>query len=199
MRQPDNLIKLTPLLNKPCFTSKQARELGVPSSSLIYYVNNQCLKRIGRGVYQCVSYQNTKSFRWEDLLQSISSMNHGVVCLISALAIYDLTEEIPREHWIAIPHNTTSSVGGFVKIVRMRNINLGVTAIELDGVKIPIFDPERTIVDAFRLLSIEIAIKALKKGIVSGRKNKIDLKKIENYARILRVNITPYLLSITTE
>ncbi len=199
MRQPDNLIKLTPLLNKPCFTSKQARELGVPSSSLIYYVNNQRLKRIGRGVYQCVSYQNTKSFRWEDLLQSISSMNHGVVCLISALAIYDLTEEIPREHWIAIPHNTTSSVGGFVKIVRMRNINLGVTAIELDGVKIPIFDPERTIVDAFRLLSIEIAIKALKKGIVSSRKNKIDLKKIENYARILRVNITPYLLSITTE
>ena len=53
---------------------------------------------------------------------------------------------------------------------------------------VPIFDRERTIIDAFRLLSIETAVKALKKYLTGDAKN-IDLLKLQKYAEKLRVDI----------
>ena len=43
----------------------------------------------------------------------------------------------------------------------MRNMSLGLTTVKMGKYKVKIFDRERTIVDAFRYLSDEIAIKAL--------------------------------------
>ena len=122
----------------------------------------------------------------------------GVVCLISALAIYDLTEEIPRKHWIAIPHGTSVKASRKQKIVRYRNMELGKTEMNLEGTIVPIFDRERTIIDAFRLLSRETAIKALKAAIVQSGKNQTRSDQAGTYAKKLRFNITPYLLSVTT-
>jgi predicted transcriptional regulator of viral defense system len=68
------------------------------------------------------------------------------------LAVYGLTEEIPRLHWIAVDHSTRHRADSSVKVVRMQNLMLGQTTIELGNVQLPIFDRERTIVDAFRAL-----------------------------------------------
>ena len=144
-----------------------------------------------------MEYQNTSSFRWNDLIQAVYSIPGGVVCLISALAIYNLTEELPRQHWISIRHGTSAKGSRQIKICRFRNLKLGKTEMELEGVSIPIFERERTIVDAFRLLSREIAIKALKTALAKGGKNRLDLVKLEAYARKLRFDIAPYLLSVT--
>jgi predicted transcriptional regulator of viral defense system len=198
MRSAAALLTLAPLLEKPYFTSKEARDIGVHPAVLSHYVKTGRLKRVSRGVYQRVDYENPHSFKWKDLIEAVHSVKEGVVCLISALAIYDLTEEIPRQHWIAIRHGTSVKKVKGMKIVRSRNIQLGKTKMELEGVMIPIFDRERTIVDAFRLLSRETAIKALKGAIAKGGKNRIDLVKLQEYAKKLRFNITPYLISITT-
>lgn len=77
-------------------------------------------------------------------------------------------------------------------------MDLGKSQIELEGTKVPIFGRERTLIDTFRLLSRETAIKALKTAIGVGGKNRLDLKKLETYARKLRFDISPYLLSVTT-
>ncbi|MDN3505989.1 MAG: type IV toxin-antitoxin system AbiEi family antitoxin domain-containing protein [Simkaniaceae bacterium] len=197
MRRPDALEKLAPLLEKPYFTAKDAREVGVHPATLSYYVKTKKLNRIHRGVYQSVSYRNPKMFRWADLIEAIHSVKGGVICLISALAIYDLTEEIPRQHWIAIRHGTSIKKTKDLKIIRYRDVQLGRREIELEGAIIPIFDRERTIIDAFRLLSREIAIKALKSALKVGGKNKIDLIKLQEYAKKLYFDITPYLMSVT--
>ncbi len=197
MRSPAVLLTLALLLEKPYFTSKEARDIGVHSAVLSHYVKTGRLKRIRRGVYQRVDYQNPCAFRWEDLVEVVYSVKGGVVCLISALAIYDLTEEIPRQHWIAIRHGTSVKATPGLKVVRYRDIQLGRTEVELEGTKIPIFDRERTIIDAFRLLSRETAIKALKAAIAKGGKNRIDFVKLQEYAKRLRFNISPYLMSIT--
>jgi predicted transcriptional regulator of viral defense system len=115
-----------------------------------------------------------------------------------ALAIYELTDEIPRMHWIAVSHASKAPVWVGVKIIRMRNIELGATQIDVGNQKISIFDRERTIIDAFRYLSKEVAIKALKTAISHNGKNKIHLTKLQKYAKDLRVNIANYLLAINT-
>ena len=198
MRSPKVLVLLAPLLEKPYFTSREARDKGVHPAALSHYVKTGRLRRVRRGVYQSMNYQNPLAFQWEDLITAAYSVRGGVVCLISALAVYNLTEEIPRKHWIAIRHGTSAKPIPGVKIVRYRDLELGKTEIELEGTKVPIFDRERTIVDAFRVLSKEIAIKALKAAITQGGKNRIDLVKLQEYAQRLQVDIGPYLMSVTT-
>jgi predicted transcriptional regulator of viral defense system len=198
MRPQKALFILALLLEKPYFTSREAREMGVHSAVLSHYVKTGHLKRIQRGVYQKTDYQNPAAFRWEDLVKAVSSVKDGVVCLISALAVYDLTDEIPRQHWIAIRHDTSVKANKEVRVVRYRDIELGKTKIELEGTVIPIFDKERTIIDAFRMLSREIAIKALKAALAQGGKNRIDLIKLQEYAKKLQCTIEPYLMSMTT-
>lgn len=198
MRPQTCLQLLSVLFNKPSFTSKEAKVLGVPAAVLSHYAKTGKLKRIRRGVYQATNYQNAKSFRWADLIEAVLSINGGVVCLTSALAVYDLTEEIPRQHWIGIRHGTSARSSRQIKVVRFRDLDLGKTEIKLEGTSIPIFDKERTIIDAFRLLSRETAIKALKMAIKQGGKNRIDLIKLETYAKKLHVDISTYLLSVTT-
>jgi len=198
MRPPACLHKLAPLLKKPLFTSREARELGIHPSVLNHYVKTGHLKRLRRGVYQDKDAENIRNFQWEDLVEEVHSVKGGVICLISALAVYDLTEQIPRSHWIGIPHTTSAPEAKQLRIIRFRNPTMGKTSIMLEGIKTPIFDRERTIIDAFRLLSRETAIKALKMAVALGGKKRIDLSKLERYARKLRFDILPYLETATT-
>lgn len=191
------LKKLKPLLAAPSFTSKQARRLGVSSATLAYYVKQNELIRLGHGIYRGAGALSVQEFRWEDLVDAIQRVKGGVICLTSALALYDLTEEMPSQHWIAIKNDTVHRAIPTTKIVRMRNLKLGKTTIQLDHMKLPIFDRERTIVDAFRYLGHETALKALKIALAKKGNEQIDLKKIQKYAKILRVKIEPYLIAMT--
>ena len=81
-----------------------------------------------------------------------------------------------------------------VKIIRMRNVTTGLTTIKLGSESLRIFNIERTLVDSFRYLSIETAIKALKTAIDEKKVNMVTLQK---YCKTLRVNLRPYLLALT--
>lgn len=181
----------------PSFTSLAAKKLGVSSASLAYYVKIGKLERIARGIYKGTNAPSIDSFQWEDLIIAAQQTKNGVVCLISALALYELTDEIPRQHWIAIPNSTRHRAPKTVRVIRMRNMVLGKTTIKIDKISIPIFDRERTIVDAFRYLSKEIAIKALKEAL-KNKKEKINIEKIMRYSKELRFNISTYLTAMTT-
>lgn len=198
MRNPEALKMIHQLLLRPSFSAAEAKELGVSAALLGYYVKTGKIRRLRRGIYQGVDYQGSpESFRWEDLIDAVRLFPGGVICLISALAVYEITDEIPRQHWIAVSHGT-SFEGKGLKVVRFRNMDLGQTTIDLGGVPVPIFDRERTIIDAFRLLSQETAIKALKMAVSHKSTVRLDLRKLQAYAKELRFNIAPYLLSVTT-
>ncbi len=137
-------------------------------------------------------------FQWEDLVVTAKSVPNGVVCLLSALAFYELTDEIPRQHWIAVPHGTTAPKRLHTKFIRFRDMQLGKTKLKIGKEEIQIFNRERTIVDSFRLLSAEVSIKALKEGLKGSGSNKISIKKLQQYAKKQHVNITSYILAVTT-
>ncbi len=198
MRPPKALDKIQPLLKAPSFTSKQARRYGVDAATLAYYVKRGDLLRIGHGIYRGVNAPTSDDFRWGDLIEAIQRVKGGVICLTSALSLYELTEEIPRQHWIAIRNDTVHRSGSTTKVIRMRNLKLGRTAISIGGISVPIFDRERTIVDSFRYLSRETALKSLKLALTKRGPEKIDFEKMRKYAKALRVKIEPYLLAVTT-
>lgn len=194
----NNELTLKDLFARPVFHAAEAREAGIHPSRLSYYVKTNRIERIGHGVYRGVESYVNADFQWEDLIVIAKSIPQGIVCLISALALYELTDEMPREHWIAVPHSTTAPKRDHTRIVRMRDIDTGKTMYKIGQETIVIFDRERTIIDAFRYLSKEIAIKALKAAVSSRASPKLDIKKLQQYARQFGLNLEPYILTVTT-
>jgi predicted transcriptional regulator of viral defense system len=197
MRKQKYLKQLRLLHNVPFFTIEEAERRGVPRHVLAYLATKGDLERIYPGAYRFAKYEPKVELQWENLALVAASIPGSVICLISALVFYDLTDQIMREIWLAVPHQSHPPKRPHARIVRMRNMDLGRTQISLGEYRVQIFDRERCIVDTFRLLSHEIAIKALQRYLQSTT-IKPDLKKLSSYAKKLRVNITPYILSYTT-
>ena len=94
MRSKEALNKIATLLNQPSFTSKEAQGCGVNAATLAHYVKSGELIRIGHGTYRKAAHDVVDDFRWEDLVEAVQKTK-GTVCLISALSLYEMTEEIP--------------------------------------------------------------------------------------------------------
>ncbi len=188
---------LRQLLKKPAFTTAEAMALGIPRHGLAYFEKLGLIERLAKGIYRDPSYEGEAGITLEDLALAAFTTPNAVISLISALDFYSLTDQIPREHWLAIPHSQKVPVRNRLRAVRMRNTTLGRTTIQFGEYELAIFDRERCIVDSFRYLSPEIAIKALQ-AYLQAKDHKPDLRKLQEYAKKLRVNLTPYILSLTT-
>lgn len=187
-----SVIPLQRLIKKPLLSSKDFRKNGQPPGLLRYYEKKGLLKRVGRGLYLNLQNPPHIDFKWEDLVFAVLSIPNGVITGISALDIYNLTDEIPREHWIAVPHGTAISPRPIVRIIHTRNHDMGLSAIQLGDVTVPIYEKERVLIDAFKLTDRETAIKALQSAFKSGKKQ-ININKLVDYSKKLRTNIIPYL------
>lgn len=185
------------LSKKAVFSSAEGREAGIPSRMLAYFCQKGRIEKVGRGMYKIKNLDFDSAFEWEDLAITALSIPNGVICLISALCYYGLTDEIMREFWIAIPHATTSPSRENARIIRMRNISFGQTTVKIGSRKIKIFDRERTIVDAFRYLDKETALKALQTYLKVDKESKPDIDKLLRYAKKLRINLTHYISAFT--
>ena len=101
---------------------------------------------------------------------------HAVVCLLTALEVYDVGTQKPHEVWIAIPHKARAPAFGKlpVRITRFSGAALtyGVVDTEFEGVPAKITTPARTVVDCFRFRSkigLEPAVEALHDVLDDGK------------------------------
>jgi len=198
MRTSKYTSNIRSLSKRPLFSSAEARAAGIPSRMLAYFYKRKMLERLDRGIYRVKGVEITIGFEWEDLAFVTLSIPQGVICLISALCYYGMTDQIMREFWLAVPHSSKAPRRPNTRIIRMRNISLGQTKIRMGQLQLKIFDRERTVVDCFRYLSKEIAIKALQSYLRPTKQARPDLKKLMAYAKVLHVKLEPYLLSLTT-
>lgn len=185
-------------MKKGAFTTKEAEKLGVSRLTLSRYVEKGLLERTARGVYNSPQTTNNVPLDIEDLLLTAQTIPGGVICLISALSFYEMTEQIPRAFWIAVPHSSKAPKRPKTKIVRMRNMTLGKVSLNIGNIKTFIFDRERTVIDSFRCLDKETSIKALKIYLQETETHRPDMKKLGRYAKTLRINISEYILALTT-
>ena len=185
-------------IETPVFTAADARVAGIPSRMLAHFCKKGVIERVIRGVYRGSQAKIEIDFQWEDLALMAMGIPNGVICLISALCYYGLTDQIMRQFWIAIPHASKCPQRPKTRIIRMRNIELGQREIQFGTVHLKIFDKERTVVDSFRYLSKEIAIKALQAYLRQSGSAKPNLNKLLKYAKTLRVDIHPFIMALTT-
>lgn len=76
----------------PVFMAKDAESMGVPRHALAYCVKTGVLERLYPGAYRSMNYEPEVDFPWENVAWAAASIPEGVIYLISALCIYELTD-----------------------------------------------------------------------------------------------------------
>ena len=96
------------LLKEPIFKASEARSRGIPSRMLAHFCQKGLIERVGRGLYRVTEASSKVNLDFEELVLTASSIPRWVVCLVSALCYYNLTDQIMREYWIAVPNTDKS-------------------------------------------------------------------------------------------
>ena len=106
--------------------------------------------RLARGLYQLPDAPLDAN---HSLAEAAKRLPKGVVCLTSALAFHELTDQLPRSVWIAIGKNDWSPQDEpALRIVRFTDTLLAqdVKMTSIEGVPVKVFGVAKTIADCFR-------------------------------------------------
>ncbi|WP_457336343.1 type IV toxin-antitoxin system AbiEi family antitoxin domain-containing protein [Rhizobacter sp. P5_C2] len=186
---------------RPLLRARDLAEHAVPTVVLSRLVAAGKLERIARGVY---SLPARKLSEHRSLAEVSLRVPQGVVCLLSALRMHGIGTQAPFEVWVAIPHHspTPRLDQPALRVVRMSGqaFTEGVDRIMVDGVKVPVFNPAKTVADCFKhrnKIGIDVALEALRDG---WSQRKLTMDAIWHYANIDRVAnvMRPYLESVAT-
>src|SRR3546814_17608297 len=107
--------------------------------------------RLGRGLYQVVD----ADFGGDHALAEVAkTVPKGIICLLSALAFHELTDQIPARIWIAIGLKDwkPSPTGTPLRVIRMPGelLRQDVERHTIEGVPVPIFNVLRTLSDCLK-------------------------------------------------
>ncbi len=174
----------------------EALARGIHPRTLYALRDNGTLEMVARGFYRLAALPPAGD---PDLTLVAGRIPHGVVCLISALAIYELTTQIPHRIDLAIPRTARYPVcaGAPMTIYRfsIASYQAGVTQRDVDGVRIRLYSPEKTLADCFKYRN-KIGLDVFLEALDAYRKRPgASMQKILEYARVDRVEtkIRPYL------
>lgn len=178
--------------NTKIIRAKDSKSLNLNRTDLYRLSKKEQLEHVSRGIYITPEEIEKIPFEFSDLIYNALSIKHGVIFGLSALSYYKLTDEIPRMFYIAIPYQNKPSKNQNIRFYRLKKHSIGIEELKItENISVNIYSKEKTIVDAFKFLTLEIAIKALKKYL--NNNENIDINKILEYSKILRVKIEPYL------
>jgi predicted transcriptional regulator of viral defense system len=176
----------------PIFRSKEAVGAGVSWRDLYSLRDGGEVVELSRGLYQLAASAGTGNV---DLVTVCARAPHGMVCLNSALAHWDLSDEIPTEVHLAVPEGSHRPTIDYpptgIHVFRAATFSLGrIEVREERGERFWISDRERTVIDAFRLRHIigeDMANAALRRYLADRPKP----GRVAEFARALRVG-TPF-------
>jgi predicted transcriptional regulator of viral defense system len=177
----------------------EAIHAGIHRTTLYAMRDAGVIEQLSRGLYRLAEAPPLAN---PDLVAVARRVPRGVVCLISALALHDLTTQIPHEVWLAVPRDSEAPRVDYPPIRVFRYANqafaAGVETRDMDGTKIRVYSREKTLVDCFKYrnkIGLDTAVEALKRYKQQGR---INADAIMRYAQTCRVaNVTrPYLEAV---
>jgi predicted transcriptional regulator of viral defense system len=142
---------------------------GIAATTVARLLSEGTVTRLSRGLYQLVDADIGAN---HDLAEAAKRVPKGVVCLTSAVAFHELTDQMPRKVWMAIGHKdwTPADHGPRLRVVRMSDglLRSDVETHMIENVGVPMFTIPRTLVDCFRhrkSVGINVAIEALRETL----------------------------------
>jgi len=166
---------------------------GLTTFDVANLCNNGYIKRIRQGYYQL---PETKNMNEEQLISIL--LSGGIVCMESALFHYGYSDFSPRKWTIAVPRTFSRSKLKIDKIstkiyyIQNSQFEIGKTVDDFNGVKLAVYDRERTICDCFKYkakIDNELFNKAINNYAIDDKKNLTNLskysKKMKLYKKVI--------------
>lgn len=177
------------LMDQP-FTYKKALQAGLSRYAFQKLLENGDIEKIARGIYRSAQFD----FSEDDQLiaATLKTGQPSAICLLTAAAYYDLTDEIPNKVWIMVPFTKVLHARE-LRLVRTRHPHWDIGITHKQGFRITTL--ERSIVDCLthrRQLGSRIGIDALRTALDT---KKTSLKEVYRIALALGVGdqILPYI------
>ncbi len=154
------------------------------------------LEIVSRGVYRLAGSPPLGN---PDFVTVSTRIPAGVICLISALAFHDLTTQIPHEVHLALAGGSEEPRLDHPPLKTYRftgeAFSEGIEIHELDGVKVRIYSPEKTIADCFKFrnrIGLDTVVEAIRFYRERRRMRVDDLMRYASICRVAKV-IRPYI------
>jgi len=168
--------------------TSEAIRLGIHPRILYQMRDLGLLEQLERGVYRLKSLPD---FSEPDLVLIAKKIPNGVICLISALAYYELTTQIPHFIYVAIPVKSKRPRLSFPPTryfwYSEKNHQAGVEIKSIGGYPIKIYSIEKTLADCVKFrnkLGMDIVIESLK---MYWRRKGTNIDKLFEYIKLNRV------------
>jgi predicted transcriptional regulator of viral defense system len=174
--------------------------LGLHRVALTRLVRQGLLTRVNRGLYTLPDRQMSAH---GSLSEVASKYPQGIVCLLSALRVHELTTQSPFEVWLAIPNKARVPKVDYppLRIVRFsgKALTEGIEEHVIDGVTVRVSNVARTVVDCFKFrnkIGLDVALEALREA---WDKKRVRMDDLWRYATLFRVAnvMRPYMESLS--
>lgn len=163
-------------------TLKEAQGFGVGKMTLSHMVREGILHRPAKRIYTAKTAWLADPLR--RYAPACTLYPDAVICGVSALTYYDLTDEEEKRVWLAFPQKHRVVNREYRLIYPSGpSYSLGVVRHKLGNREVRIYGPEKSVVDAFKYLPIDVAHKALRAYLKRKEKN---LDMLSKYAKQMR-------------
>ena len=176
--------------------TSEALAAGIHPRTLYGLRDKGVIERISRGLYR---WGDLPPLADPDLVTVASRIPRGVICLISALAYYEITTQIPHEVYVAVPREVRVPRIDWPPIRGFRfsepSYSSGRETRMIDGAAVQIYSAAKTVADCFKFrntVGVDVAVEALRLSLERGIAKPFE---IERFARVCRVDgvVGPYL------
>jgi len=157
------------------------------------------LERVGRGLYRRPDAQGSEH---ESLVTVATKVPQAVFCLLTALQFHELTTQLPRQIWIAMPRGSHAPRFDYppIKMVQFTGeaYTAGIEELEHDGIRIRVYGVAKTVADCFKhrnKIGLDVALEALKDARARNKASVDDIWRNAQVCRVANV-MRPYLESI---
>jgi predicted transcriptional regulator of viral defense system len=178
----------------------ELRDAGVTAATVSRMKRAGEVIRLARGIYQLPNAQLDPN---HSLAEAAKRLPKGVVCLVSALAFHDLTDQLPHKVWMAISKKdwAPKSEAMPIRIVRFTEglLAQSVESYVIEGVQVKVFGVARTVADCFRhrnKVGLPVAIEGLQEALRQRKATPAEIATHAEHGRVSTV-IRPYLEALT--
>src|SRR3989338_1155211 len=172
------------------------KEKDIPYSVLARMVSAGLLQKVSRGLYR---QSNTQMSEKEEMVNIALRVPQAVFCLYTALQFHELTTQLPREIWIAMPQGSHKPKIDYPPIQMIQFTKKiygeGVDTVIVDQVPIRIYNPAKTVVDCFKFrnkVGLDVALEALKDALHQKKVTSDELYYFAKIERVVKI-ILPYM------
>ncbi len=187
------------LARKGPVRARDLDEARIPRAYLKRLQDRGLLYQVDRGLYRLADAPVTELSSLAEVSKRVPS---AVICLLSALQVHGLSTESPHAVWILIDrHARVPTIASpTLEVVRASGAarEHGIETRMVDGVKVRITTPAKTVADCFRFrrhVGLEVAITALK-DFIKKRKGTIDALIEAARADRIYAFMRPYLEAV---